>query len=168
MSISASAIIVIAICASGVVVTIMFVFARYFGANFLEINIAGRSQEQDLYMRQVRQRSQAYAYAEALKATGGVSTTRTSQVWSTPDTPGAGAGGSWGQGRSNQQQQGQGQGYPGNGSSNYVNYSSLNEGQYYEQSPYEPGNDNSYFAHNQQQNTPIQLVSPVNAESSTR
>lgn len=91
MSLSASAIIVIVVVVSGLVVAIFWSFSAYYHQTSTILGPGQISHEQDLYMRQVRLRTHQSAYAESVfgSATGGdgATTTRTSQVWSNVNSP---------------------------------------------------------------------------------
>jgi hypothetical protein len=144
---SASAIIVIAICGSAVFTTILFAFARFWGRADMDTvgEIRPRGQEQDLYMRAVRQRSHHFAYAESLYS----GPSRSSQVYSvgatTPggmNNPSAGGGvEAAAQRRASRQANYYQAG--GNQSNNYVNYSNYDGGEgYYDEPPYSASNPN--------------------------
>jgi hypothetical protein len=152
---SASAIIVIAICGAAVSTTILFAFARFWGRAGMDTvgEIRPRGQEQDLYMRAVRKRSHHFAYAESLYS----GPSRSSQVYSvgatTPggmNNPSAGGGGGGGGGgvggAASQRRPSQQANYyqaGGNQSNNYVNYSNYDGAEgYYEESPYSTSNPN--------------------------
>lgn len=161
MALSASAIIVIVVVVSALCVTILWTFSGYYRrTSTMEEANAQISHEQDAYMRQVRQRNHEYAYSESVF--GG----RTSQAWSsnpnnidttTPNTPmttGGGAGTpGWGAKRTNSN----GKQSLGQGSANAVqqekdgsrvNYSTYEQAEYFEQSPYE--SNDYYYGYKQQ------------------
>jgi hypothetical protein len=154
MGLSTSAIIVIVVVVSGLLVAIFWSFSAHYsrGSTMADATLQ-ISHEQDAYMRQVRARTHQHAYSESLSGTGdGATTTRTSQVWSnthhggaatslnTPMTPAAVAV------AGSRRMSGQNPYFPREKDGSRMNYSSYDDQtDYYEQqSPYGNNAYNEY------------------------
>ncbi|KAL1983169.1 hypothetical protein VTN96DRAFT_419 [Rasamsonia emersonii] len=130
---SPSAIIVIALAVSALAVTILVAFSHYLGKQDENPMTRPRSREQELYMRQVRQRTHEFAYAESVsgispsgKGMGAESSRssavgggRGSQLYSSNNN--SSATGNWG--RRSRQGPNNGYGHNGNGNYGYDDYS---------------------------------------------